>query len=494
MESPELAKRHGSPIHVEVANTFAVVALCLFALYSVAATVSLRYRLKTDRVFNIVKSPIFLTLLWTALCVAAIFWHFQASMLQIARRYGQLSIASATISVVLSLKPAPLPQTFHVPLVSIHKWVGRSSILFASIHGFTYAISFIKQASSSTEKRHEGHHHNPFSTFNIFGMISLAAFIIILVSSLKFVRRRAYGLFYALHRPLVILIYILMIWHARPSSPLLIGVGLAVMAAQIIIRALLTCRLTVTNVEQFGTNLKLVSFKCDSGFFDLGTANHPGSYIRVAAPIFSPLEFFRPSHPYTLAGNGTLVVRESRFILSTKRDYCAFGPFYTPLDLTPSTKVLIIAGGSGISMAPTIVNKAQSECRLVWVTRSASEVQILPRLGIKDCDVFITGDTFKDEEAAFELDDIQEEEEIENENENENENEEEQSSFLSNSVRYGAAGIHRHRGRPNLDEAAKSLQDPNVLIIACGPESLVNDVRLFATHHNYTFWSEVYAL
>lgn len=511
MENVHLVKRHGSAIHSHTAVTFAGLAVLLLALYSVLSIASRRVTL-LRRVTRFLAAPVTQVVIWVILLLYAILHHFNADFLQLARRYGQVAMACSTLSVFLSFKPAILPYTYEVVLVSTHKWIGRSGIFLAVVHGVLYFFSYMKAAShddkpSSTTPQHHngtaeavvrltarhdgGLHHHLFSLFNVFGMISLLAFVTIFFSSLGPVRRRAYSVFYALHRPLAILIYVLMIWHARPSAWLMITAGLLIMTVQVIYRFTMSHNVTIERVSRYGRNLLLVQFSPPIQAHKMKTL---GSHVRISEPLSSPTVFFKSSHPYTLIGSDRLVVRETKFKLADGDAYSLFGPFdSSSFDPDLYTHFIVIAGGSGVSMLPRFASTAKN--LMVWVTKNGEETSILPDIGISDCEVFITGGNDA-ENNEFELQEF----EIDSQSDEDHSNEDQNQSLLGER-RKRRGGINRHKGRPDFTSvtapflrSAGEDTTAKTCVITCGPETLVVSVEAWAKHHKLDVWGEVYAL
>lgn len=510
MEHVQLVKRHGSAIHSHTAITFTGLAVILLALYSVISIASRKFTL-LRKFKRFLTAPLTQIAIWVILLLYAILHHFNSDFLQLARRYGQVAMACSTLTVLLSFKPAIFPYTYEVTLISIHKWIGRSGILLAMIHGVIYFISYLREGShtdksphtthehhngttESVEKlsvRHGGaHHHHLFSLFNVFGMISLVSFAIIFISSLGPVRRRAYSVFYALHRPLAILIYVLMIWHARPSAWVTVTAGLLIMAFQVIYRFTMSHNVTVDRVTSYGHNLQLVEF---SPLIQEQNMKSIGSHVRISDPLSSPTVFFKSSHPYTLVGPNRLVVRETKFKLSEGSAYSLFGPFNSSsFDPGSYTHFIVIAGGSGVSMLPRFTSTSNN--LMIWVTKNGEETSILSDIGVTQCEVFVTGSNDA-ENNEFELQEF----EIDSQSDDDQHDDQDQSLLGERRKRQG--GINRHKGRPNLTtttshflRAANEDTASKTCVIACGPESLVDAAEAWAKHHKLDVWGEAYSL
>lgn len=508
MDATTIVKRHeeGSKVHVETANLFLLISIVLVALYSFLEAVnSLNHAVGlkrvTQRISGIVNSPAFLVLVWILLCAWGLFFHFKTDVIQIARRYGQLALATSTLTVFLAMKPALFPYTHQTRMVNIHKWIGRTSISAALVHGVLYFAAYIKAAHKreNHEKRHAGHKHKLFSLFNVFGMVSLSAFILVLISSLGPVRKRAYYIFFALHRPLVILIYILMIWHARPSSTTLVSVALILMTAQVVIRLFSFRRVRISKVESFGSTLKLVEF--DPA---VPASNHSScaSHIRLAPLLTSPSTFFKPSHPYTLIGHSQLIVRESRSKFIEGQSLNLYGPFSSSFDPEGYSHLLVFAGGSGISLLPSL-NGIIDHQRFVWITRQTQETAVASNFDLKGLSIYITGP--KRERSSKEFDQAADDFELEEFEINSDDDGSTQETQAHAEATQGLgndreAGQMVFKGRPNFDEIVDAFynkianETSKICIISCGPQELVSAVSDWASSRNLDHWSEVFSL
>lgn len=508
MNATTFAKRHeeASKVHVETANFFLLISVALLGLYSLLGAVNslnstARLKRATQRISDVAHSPVFLVLLWVSLCVWGLFYHFKSDVVQIARRYGQLALATSTLSVFLAIKPALLPYTYQTRLVSIHKWIGRTSIFAAFVHGVVYIAFYIKATRESKhhEKRHAGHKHKLFGTFNVFGMVSFAAFAVLLISSLGPFRTKAYYIFFALHRPLVIMIYILMIWHARPSSVTLIGIALFLMTVQVLIRLFSFRKIRIRKVETFGSALKLVLFE---PAVSVSSYSRCASHIRLAPLLTRPSTFFRPSHPYTLIGQSQLIIRESRFKVFEGQELNIYGPFSSSFNPEGYTHLLVFAGGSGISLLPSLNGIADHQ-NFVWITRQVKEAAVLSSLELEDVTIYVTASKrdrqLRDSNLAADQFELQE---FAMNSDDEASNLETQAhAELPQSLKSGREDDQKiFRGRPNFDEIFENFytksanKTSKICVISCGPQELVSAVTSWASSRNLDNWAESFSL
>lgn len=471
MASHTLVKRHGSPVHREAADKFALAALGVLLAYALVALVAARVR-AAKPLRDFLGSPIAQTLAWVGLLFFGLFVDLQNGLVQNARRCGELSIASAALAAFLALKPQLLPQTHQVALVGAHKWVARTSVALAYFHGIVYLCTLplhkpeVKEGEIHLETRHV---QAVLTKLNLLGVAALALLTVVFVVSLGPLRRRAYFLFYALHWPLATAFFVLMIWHARPSSQILVFCGLAFIGYNFLFRVLFSRSVQFTRVQAFGA-LKLVTFDppVSARFM-----KSDGAHVRVSPPLLRPLTWFRSSHPYTLVNDHQLLARERRFKLREDR-YSLAGPFSSSFDLQ-TANVLLVVGGAGVSMLPSL---AAYPGKRIWVTRDAAEVRALPAIGVDECDVYVTGGAVAEDEFELQTFHIDDEQSAAGD-------EADVDALLAPTV---GDGIRRFRGRPDLEKAAAGMSD--FTVVCCGPGSLITAAHLFAYKHRLPFWSE----
>ena len=517
-----LFKRHGSVVHREIADQFALIVLCLLLFYSILSLVALRSnKLRTFRSF--VQKPVVLNLIWLVLVAYGVLGHFQSGTMQVAKRFGELALACATISTFLALKPALLPRTHQVSFVSLHKWTARTAVAFAYIHSIIYLIHLAQPPTheESHEESHEASHDESHeesheasheetqadshaamlykrhgvqklsSKFNILGIISFVFLSVLLLTSLRPVRRKLYAFFYLVHWPLALSFFIMMIWHSRPSSYILTLCGIGFMVYNFLFRVAFNKPITVTKVQSFGPSLKLVTFSPPINVNSMAK-NLPGRHVRISTPLLNPLTWFKPSHPYTLVGDSQLVTRQTRFVMKSGSPYSLLGPFKSSYVHDPNKQMLIIAGGAGISMLPSF-HSSEYNAKLVWITRYEQEIKILPLIGLDHVDVCITSDAHVSSSRKLQAEDEYELQEFEidvDEDENSipfNEDEADFDNLLTHNI---GPGISKFFGRPDLDKVVEDME--NVSVVCCGPVTLIEETQRWARNRGLPFWSEEY--
>lgn len=460
-------KRHEGHAHTANLNYgYAVFVLSLLALGVLAIRNVFRPRL---RIPVWVWSGIGIVLL---VLVCAL--HAPHSLNGVAKRLGRVTYALFPLVLLLALRPSPLPSTYYVDLIFVHKWVSRTAVLVGVLHGVLYFSHFVRKGEVGTKL---------FGKFvNLLGLIILTFMLIMAITSLRPLRNRSYKLFYGLHYPLAWLCVILTIFHARPGVSFLAFWCVFILLGQIFYRVFTSRRVTLT-VEPLSDTLYLVSMPRHA-FPDYFTV---GAHVRITRDaLWSPLAWIRPTHPYTIAslaeeGEIKLVVRSIRRL--TSGSYTVLGPFASDTANGPLTgrQVMVVAGGSGISYAAPLVKRLSLEsipARLIWTVRDKSDIAALEHLDVSShVDVYVTGADSKGIDE-FEIGDEEEDEGLE---------------FQELLTTEGL-----HHGRPDYTFIAKSFFEDHdsdgKWVVACGPRAMVNDVKSWANSRGINFSGEEYAL
>jgi Ferric reductase like transmembrane component/Ferric reductase NAD binding domain/FAD-binding domain len=305
----------------------------------------------------------------------------------IAKRVGRITYSILPLTLFLSLRPSPLPKTYYVKLVFLHKWISRTVVLTGTVHGSLYITHFIRGNEA----------HKIFKFDNFLGICALTCLYTIAISSLLPIRLRQYKYFYMIHYPLAWVVLIIGIFHARPGVSLLAFWSIFMLLAQAAYKGF-TARTVTLEVNDVSSTLQIVNLRREllPDYFD------PGSHIRLSLPLWNPISWIVPSHPYTIASMASddevkLVVRKTRFSLSPASSYSLTGP-YAPsssAELTATAdKVLVFAGGSGISFAAPIVRAMVlkgARVKLVWIIKDRVNLPVLESLGITEGAIFVTG-------------------------------------------------------------------------------------------------------
>lgn len=130
-------------------------------------------------------------------------------------RPGFIALAQLPVVVLMSMK-SPLPLPVFLPSLSyehynfIHRWAGRTTWLAATVHGSMWIHYFLttpgqeKQLSTDKAKR---------------GLVSYAMLCMLVVTSLKPVRRLCYQLFWAAHIMFFVGFFAAIAYHTPYSRP-----------------------------------------------------------------------------------------------------------------------------------------------------------------------------------------------------------------------------------------------------------------------------------
>ncbi|KAA8917817.1 hypothetical protein TRICI_000019 [Trichomonascus ciferrii] len=431
--------------------------------------------------------------LWIGFICLFLFYHGSPEALNLfAKRVGRVCYGLLPLTFFLSLKPSPLPNTYYINLLFLHKWVSRSVVLLAGIHGVCYLTYFVQA----------GKFHKTFKLLNFLGVVALTGFIVIGVTSLRPVRKRAYRFFYGIHYPLSILCLALGAIHARPGVLMLLTWCVFILVGQIFYRVFTSQRVYLS-IEHISSGLLCITLPRPvlPDYFDIG------SHIRLSpGSLWHPKSWISPTHPYTIASLPSdedikLLIRRGKLFDSGSEQFTLSGPFSSKTSQTifkeaaRHKNVAVFAGGTGLSFAAPIVRQLLSEgstVKLVWIIRDRSDYPALQSLGltdVKDVSVYITGRTSKsnykelddidfvlddEEEEGYEIDDLMLDEEDELQ--------------------------ALHHGRPDFSLITEGFFNgpPEAnWVVSCGPPSLVNDVQKWAHQtkkSSVQFIGEKYAL
>lgn len=406
-------------------------------------------------------------------------------------------MAIMALNIFLAFKPAILPRTYTIRLNKIHKWVGRTAVLFALAHVGIFLGVYV----------HRGVLVRIFRFRNLLGASTIICLLVLFFSSLPQIRRRWYRIFYRLHVVAIIWSCVALIFHAHPRAYFMALLPLGLLLVHIVAR-LLFSKTARVEVEHITPTLDLVKVDRSALPADFSL----GAHLRISPPLLSFAAWTNATHPYTIASLPEdkiiqLVVRRTNFTMNSGF-YSIFGPFNVPFDTSDFKKVLIIAGGAGISIAAPILRSANvdmTDSKLVWVTRSAEEMLILDNLQIDSCDVYITKNDielyeetvqshFANKEAqtlgpdSFELDDV-----------SLNDEGRPLTKFSKESAdKTTSSRVRQFKGRPDwTDSTADFLSGviaDDVCVVACGPSQLALDAKAWALDRGYNFFSEEFFL
>lgn len=324
---------------------------------------------------------------WILGLLYLIFADTQQEFVYLAKRLGRVSVALFPAIYFLSLKPTPLPRTFYLQLIPLHKWLSRLMVTTLVAHAIVYLGVYIKMSKLG----------KLLQLSNISGIVAFLSFILIGLSSLKAVRRRCYDLFFSIHYT-VSWVSLPMIWyHSNTSQGYMIIAGL-ILLGQAIYRISISTHLKLP-VQYVSPSLFFISIPRSDLPKSLQNFYSPGSHIRLSNPLYQISTWFQSSHPYTIASLPTdpmltLVVRKTKYPIKLRKQYAITGPyssipntFFGDANTGLVHRALFVAGGSGIAFVAPIMRHLRAmniPVKLLWAIRDSTEVSILSTLGLSE--------------------------------------------------------------------------------------------------------------
>lgn len=330
--------------------------------------------------------PIVTTLL---LCSAGLMYVLLAETQQefvfLAKRLGRVPVALYPVVYFLSLRPTPLPQTFYLQLIPLHKWLSRIIVIILLAHVVVYVGVYIQLNKMQKLTQWS----------NISGIFAYVLFLLLGVSSLKWFRRSCYNIFYAIHYSTSVITLPMIVYHSKTTRWYMTLCGLLLLS-QAAYRIAISKHIKLP-VQYISPSLFLVSIPKGSLPRSLQSYYKPGSHLRISNPLYDPSTWFQSSHPYTIASlasddNLLLVIRKTRYAIKLRKMYAITGPygsipqtFFQDVTRGLVKRTLFVAGGSGIAFTAPIMRHLLLHgipVKLIWAIRDVNEVQILDTLGL----------------------------------------------------------------------------------------------------------------
>jgi ferric-chelate reductase len=201
-----------------------------------------------------------------------------------SNRAGFLAIAQLPVIVLLSLK-SPLPLPVLLPSLSyehynfLHRWAGRTCWLAATVHGSLWINQYIRQDMMHLLKGDKA----------VRGMVTYAMLCMVVLTSLKPMRRRFYQVFWAAHVVFFVGFFAAMCYHTPYFAPWLY-VCVAIYAYDHFVR-LLRYRIKDATLVPVDSTLTMIHIPdCDAGWLP---TQHVNVRVLRGAGIFE-------SHPFTI--------------------------------------------------------------------------------------------------------------------------------------------------------------------------------------------------
>lgn len=280
----------------------------------------------------------------------------------------------------------------------LHRWLGRAILFCGIFHGCLWIVAESNGniASYLTGRR------------QWTGFLLLSSLILIGVTSLPFVRRRAYSFFYGMHLVGVAMYLVMGGEHTHHAGGWTRNSVIAIYATDLLIRAV-SFRIKRVKVEACDGQgmVKVTVLGVNQGWRCVLNIAHSDSHLLTRSPSSGGqhlyLRLFRPSlvrplalfqsHPFSLATssssqNPTLYVRTlhagswtsllSSSSPSTTRWAWLEGPFGPPsLDLEHG-KLLLVAGGSGMAyilgvLQEEMLLRRDGRVEVVWCVREGGK-------------------------------------------------------------------------------------------------------------------------
>ncbi|SCV04893.1 LANO_0G13740g1_1 [Lachancea nothofagi CBS 11611] len=320
-------------------------------------------------------------------------YSFLSHLTVYLKRLGRLSYVLATLNLFLTLRPnLLLPRYVYLNLIPLHKWLSRSIFLLALLHGGGFLVWWGTNSETSVVD------HAFRNIWNLLGVMILVLLTILVLVSVKPMRRFSYRNFYFIHSIASWVFVFATALHARPGvwAPYtVINAGLFVLhiiSKTFFARAVELLPNDLDNQEPFGLSRIVLPRKAMPETFS------PASHLRISQySRLNPLYFMLPSHPYTVSTLPDdpyveLIVREhvGGFQLQTGLRYTIQNHYESVPEkcIQNATRVALVCGGSGISYALPIFKYFASGDRatqitylkLIWLVRDKHDISVLNHL------------------------------------------------------------------------------------------------------------------
>ncbi|KAI5951516.1 AIM14 [Candida jiufengensis] len=527
MNKIDIESRHGDHHFINIKYGYYILGLSILQiLYLLIFKYLYILNWKNKGYFNKIlrsiqnPSTIVILLIWFIIICFLSQWgiyNFSKEYITICKRLGRIAYCLIPLNIYLILRinnSYTLNLGYYLQNLNLHKWISRLIFLLVILHAVGFLFKWIKENTIS----------KVFNIWNFLGLVSLVPFIVLIFVSIRYLRRKWYSLFYIIHNVTAWFMILLITLHARPGVLPIAIINVLLMIYQLYLRFFSGYNIdSIKVVDTPNSTLQISKISVPINF----PVWLPGSHIRLNYPISSFQSWVGSTHPFTIASiyennhqTFDLITKKTKtFSINQQFSYYLTGPYpaLPPPFFTTSEIVNVICGGSGISFGLPIyqyfkINSPNTIINLIWCVRFKKDLFIVDKLDFENVQIYITSiddnevEPIENTQNNLELPKFiiedegedhgllqQEEEEIELQSIRGKDEGEEELKNTKNNKTYKL-------GRPKLDEVfamnnPATNYDPKCSwVLACGPDSLINESRQWSKEHNYQFFSEKYEM
>ncbi|KAI5964774.1 AIM14 [Candida pseudojiufengensis] len=455
-------------------------------------------------------------LIWIIICCSMSqigIHHFSEEYITICKRLGRIGYSLIPLNIYLILRvqnSSSLNIGYYLQNLNLHKWISRLIFFLCLLHAIGFTFKWIKGKTISKF----------FGIWNFLGLIVLIPFIVLIFVSIRIMGRKNYTLFYVIHNVTAWLMVLLITLHARPGVLPIAGINIILLIYQLYLRFLGGYKIdSIKIMDTPNSTLQIIRVALPINF----PVWSPGSHIRLNYPVSSFKSWIGPTHPFTIASiyednhqSFDLIIKKTQtFYINSHLSYYLTGPYLAlPQPFFNTSEIVnIICGGSGISFGLPIlqyfkINSPNTIINLIWCVKNERDLFIVEKLNLSDVQIFVTT-LDNTEESSSSTDSVNNNNReppkfvIEDEGEDHEllhqEEEIELQSIKAKEEIESKQNIFK-LGRPKLDEVF-AINNPTITydpkcswVLACGPDSLIDESRKWSKDHNYQFFSEKYEM
>ncbi|CCK71849.1 putative metalloreductase KNAG_0I00580 [Huiozyma naganishii CBS 8797] len=534
--SAELFKRHGNTHYANIGYGYYVLAVSVvYVAFLYGIKFIPRKWSQSNRFLRYVTGlsvPLHLLILMLPIFVPFVHhYSFREHVSVYIKRVGRLSYVLLSLNLFLTLRSPISPfRTLYeyADFLPLHKWLSRLIVILGLVHGIWFVAKWANDPNVSLVEKMW---HKKRNTVGI--LISVQCLLLIILS-LRTIRRKWYWLFYFNHNITNIGLLFLTAVHARPN----------IVKPYIFINCLLVIVHGVNriwNVQRMEINYKLRCGGGESNFVIVSlpltrptTETLECSHVRVSPyRIYNPLYWLTASHPYTVVeqteNDLKLVINESTFKMIPEKQYsvqfCGFSdnaesPITRSIPEDPCTRIVIVAGGSGISYTipfyRQLTQRTQyTNVQFVWITRRLEEYEFIEQnlrgLLPETAEIYVTGNPLQEQRAIittttpamhqdggtegldFEAIELGQWTPQQQQQQQKQQPGGEQRKIHSGRFEWGAL-LGRSGSAVTGEQPAEGDRGGGTWLLSCGPESLVDSASRFAQENGYGVQKESYSV